>query len=239
MFKKIKEYLIFKIKRFYHEQFIFKFFEQEEIFSKIYKNNYWGSNISKSGPGSDYNNTIKIRKELPKIIKKFKIKSILDAPCGDFFWMNKVLKNLKIQYVGADIVSDLILLNKIKFANKNIKFMKLDLTKSKLPKSNLWICRALFFHLDFKSIKKILHNLKRSEIKYILITNSYTKKNFKNKNIINGDYRPLDLFKAPFNFDKNFIYKFNDTFFPKSNKVDQEMVLWNKTDLIKNLKNFL
>ena len=136
-------------------------------------------------------------------------------------------------------MSELIKSNKDQFGSKKIKFTKLDLIKSKFPKSDLWICRALFFHLDFKSIKKILHNLIRSEIKYILITNSYTKKNFKNKNIINGNYRALDLFKAPFNFEKNFIYKFNDTFFPNSNKVDQEMVLWKKSDLIKNLKNFL
>ena len=134
-------------------------------------------------------------------------------------------------------MSDLILLNKKKFESKNIKFIKLDLIKSKFPKSDLWICRALLFHLDYKSIKKIFYSLKKSKIKYILITNSNTKKKFQNRNIINGNYRPLNLFKEPFNFEKNYIYKFNDTFFPLTKKVDQEMILWKKSELIKNLRN--
>ena len=31
---------------------------------------------------------------------------------------------------------------------------------------------------DYKTIKKIFNNLKKSNIKFILITNSFTKKNF-------------------------------------------------------------
>ena len=72
--------LIFKLMRFYHEFFIFRSNNEEKIFSKIYKNNYWGSNFSKSGPGSDLDNTVNIRKKIPNIIKKYKIKSIFDAP---------------------------------------------------------------------------------------------------------------------------------------------------------------
>ena len=88
-FKKLFNLIIFKLKRIYHEFFIFKFYNNEKIFLKIYKNNYWGSKTSKSGPGSDLSNTRKIREELPKIIKKYNINSIFDAPCGDFFWMKK------------------------------------------------------------------------------------------------------------------------------------------------------
>ena len=63
------------------------------------------------------------------------------------------------------------------------------------------------------------------------LTNSLTKKNFVNRDISNGDYRESDLFKSPFNFKKNYIYKFNDTFHPVSKNVDQQMFLW------KNLEN--
>ena len=41
------------------------------------------------------------------MLYKYQIKSILDIPCGDFYWMKGLdLKN--INYVGADIVAPLI-----------------------------------------------------------------------------------------------------------------------------------
>ena len=41
-----------------------------------------------------------------------------------------------------------------------------------------------------------------------------------------ANYRQLDLFKAPFNFKKNYILKFTDTCFPATSEIDQEMILW-------------
>lgn len=233
---KLFKLIFFNLNKIYHDFFIFTSRNQEKIFSNIYKNNYWGSNISKSGPGSDLINTLNIRKKLPKIIIKYKIKSVLDAPFGDFFWFNKIIANMNVKYIGADIVKELIKINQKKFSNKKTRFIKLDLISSSYPKADLWICRALFFHLNYKSIKKILLKLKKSKFKYILITNSSTKNNFKNKEIISGNYRQLDLFKKPFNFKKNYVLKFADTYFPKTNQVDQEMILWKKKDLVKNLK---
>jgi len=233
---KIKKNILFHINKIYHEFFIFRTNDEKKIFSKIYKNNYWGSDVSKSGPGSDLENTKRIRKKLPLIIKNYKIKSIFDAPCGDFFWFSKIISNINIDYIGADIVKELIKNNQRRFNNKNIKFINSNLILSRYPKVDLWICRALFFHLDYKSIFKILRNLKKSKIKYILLTNSSTQKYFKNTNITHGNYRQLDLFKAPFNFKKNYVLKFTDTYFPKTNKIDQEMILWKKKDLINNLK---
>ena len=43
-----------------------------------------------------------------QLINQFKVTSILDAPCGDFYWMNHVMKNLKIEYLGEDIVTEII-----------------------------------------------------------------------------------------------------------------------------------
>ena len=50
-----------------------------------------------------------------------------------------------------------------------------------------------------------------SEIKYILVTSHLNKEyNFKNKDIISGDFRLLDIFSEPFNIKKEFIYEFDD-----------------------------
>ena len=89
------------------------------------------------------------------------------------------MDKIKIKYIGSDIVPELIAINNSKFSSEYRKFINKDLSKSTFPKSDLWICRALFFHLDYKTIKEIFKNLKKSKIKYILITNSFTKKNLK------------------------------------------------------------
>ena len=61
-------------------------------FDLIYKTNYWKSGIdgSRSGYGSNLENTKNIRIELQKFIDEQNIKTILDIPCGDFYWMSKM-----------------------------------------------------------------------------------------------------------------------------------------------------
>lgn len=86
---------------------IFSLVTEEERFKLIYKYNFWSSKESVSGLGSELKNTVNIRKKLPKIFDDFKINKILDAPCGDFNWVSLILSN-KIDYIGGDIVNDLI-----------------------------------------------------------------------------------------------------------------------------------
>src|ERR1700758_3448541 len=79
----------------------------KDKFTKIYKNNYWLSSESVSGSGSTLKYTRNLREQLPLIVADFGIKSIFDGPCGDFNWMQHVLPNLKVDYVGGDIVSEI------------------------------------------------------------------------------------------------------------------------------------
>ncbi len=224
-----------RIKRIFFDLFIINKFNKKNIFHLIYKNNYWDSKESVSGPGSDLKSTENIRRELPLLISKYGIKNILDIPCGDFNWMKKILDKLDVDYLGCDIVDELIDKNKNFYTTNKIKFSKLDLIKEKLPVSDLLICRALFFHLDFLSIDKILKNLKKANIKYILLTNCPKLDNHINKNIPIGQYRDLDLFKEPLFFPNNYLYKFEDVHNLDTAQIEQEMILWKKDDLINNL----
>ena len=220
------------LKKFYFDFCIFNNRNYIEIFTSIHKNNYWGSNESKSGPGSNMHNTKNVRKILPKLFKKYKIKKVLDAPCGDFFWMRQVLNKIKIHYVGFDIVPELIKENLKRFSNKRTNFIKLNLINKSLPSGDIIICRALLFHLSYKNIKKVLKNIINSNTKYVLLTNSCVNKDFKNNDIADGGYRPLNLFKHPFNLPKNYIFKFKDTYQHKTQKIDQELILWKRKDLL-------
>ena len=218
-FKRTIVKLIFKIfnylslknyKRKKFEKNLFKTKSVEERFNKIYSTNYWLDNESRSGTGSSLRSTENIRFHLLKILEKFNIKKLFDAPCGDFNWMSQVLKSVEIDYLGSDIVKDLIVSNK-KYENDKIKFTKLDIIVDKLPASDLMICRDCLFHFSYEDIFLFLNNFISSDIKYILLTSNLNEEyKFENKDIVTGDYRKIDLFSKPFNFEKNYIYSFDD-----------------------------
>src|SRR4051794_25090217 len=79
----------------------------EEIFTDIFRRNGWQGTVSNSGGGSDLVQTRRIIADLPLLIDQFRVRSILDIPCGDFFWMRHT--DLRgAEYIGGDIVSELI-----------------------------------------------------------------------------------------------------------------------------------
>lgn len=188
----------------------------KQIFEKIYTDNKWGSAESRSGPGSNLSNTREISVELPIIIKKYGITSMLDAACGDFNWMKYI--QLGIPYYGCDIVERIIKENKEKFIRfSNIDtprtFLVADITKDDLPRTDLILCRDILYHLSFDNITKVLKNFIRHEPKYVMITSmglqSKDKNRFENSDIANGTYRCLNLQEDPLYIPEP-IYKFKD-----------------------------
>lgn len=170
----------------------------EEIFTDHYNQNVWNNDQSVSGDGSTVEYTENLRKELPVLFHKFKIQSILDAPCGDYNWFRHVDRGDYISYIGGDIVTELIEKNSKQYGNGMTSFQNLDITADPLPKADLMICRDVLFHFSDKDVTRVLKNFIDSEIKYFLTT-SHTecKKNF---DILTGQFRLLNLEKPPFNF---------------------------------------
>ena len=169
----------------------------KDIFETIYKRNLWESKESVSGKGSEKAAVQSIIKELPLILEKYGIKSLIDAPCGDYLWMS-TLKFKFEKYLGVDIVSDLILKNKEKYAASTINFECADITDYEFPDFDAVLCRDCFIHLPFSCIFSALENFKNSNAKYFLTT---TFKNVpQNLDGYAGGYRKLDFTKPPFCF---------------------------------------
>ncbi|MDI1323217.1 MAG: class I SAM-dependent methyltransferase [Algoriphagus sp.] len=180
------------------QKYIFNFGSTKRRFEEIYKSNFWASNESISGPGSQLDKTITIREELPRIIEKFQIKTLLDLPCGDFYWMSRV--NLKgVHYIGGDIVTNLIKLNNDKYQNDNIIFKELNLISDSLPKVDAILVRDCFIHLSEKQILEALKNIKTFGIKF-LITNNFPdfERNF---DIKTGMFRKVNFSSLPYILD--------------------------------------
>ena len=168
-------------------------------FTEIYeRNGFTGASYPSSGIGSSLDQTIKLREELPKLFSEYNIHSIVDAPCGDFTWMNEI--NLdKYEYYGFDIVSKVIVQNQKKYAKENIHFDELDIVKHIAPAVDLIICRDCLVHLSNRDALKALSNFKKSGSKYLLTTTFSARD--RNPDLVSGrGWRPLNLQKPPFNF---------------------------------------
>lgn len=158
-------------------------------FTFNYLVNIWGDSESRSGEGSNLHYTEHVRSELPKLIKQLGIRSVLDIPCGDLFWMKEILKrnNLDLEYTGVDIVASLIKENNKKYSSDKINFYRENAMNYKYDGYDLVLVRDFFFHISFGDMNRFLENFLQSGSKYLL-TSSYVniEENFE---ILNGDFR--------------------------------------------------
>jgi hypothetical protein len=128
-----------------------------EKFSEILRQNIWGSQESVSGVGSTIDATEAIRSGLVSICEQFVVKSLVDAPCGDYGWMS-TLKLPVLNYIGVDIVGELIERNQRIYKGDGIHFAVADLTRDPLPQADLILCRDCLVHLSFENIRRVLKN---------------------------------------------------------------------------------
>ena len=201
----------------------------ENTFTEIYKNGSWGSSESVSGRGSEIEQTKKIIEELPILYKKLGIESVLDIPCGDYNWMQFV-DNRSVDYIGADIVEDLIVENRKKFPNVN--FQHLDLASSQLPKVDLVIARDVLVHMTYDMIEKSINNIIKSGSKYLLTT-TFTSENINYNLPENGMLRPLNLLINPFQYNPKYLINEDCTEMGYNNNVfnDKCLVLFDLSKL--------
>jgi hypothetical protein len=198
---------------------------QDQIFTDIYRKNKWGDDHSLSGPGSNLVQTEVIRKVLPILIEEIGCQSILDVPCGDFFWMKLI--NLKIQYIGGDIVSELIDKNQKQYGNNRRKFISIDITKNILPKADLVLCRDCLVHLSNDHAISALKNIKESGSTYLLTT-TFIKSRL-NKEIPTGSWRSVNLQLPPFNLPPPL--RLIDEKCPINDYQDKSLGLWKTEDI--------
>ena len=173
----------------------------QNIFDNIYKNDIWnmGQNESKSGLGSSNEYTINIRNKLIDFIKDKSINKLLDTSCGDWNWM-KYIKNNLPNYIGLDIVKDIVDKNNELYSNNNIKFIHTDFLsyiKTLEDKSiDLILCRHTLEHLPTEYNIEFFKECKRV-CKYLFVT-GYNNLSKTNSELPNTIYRPINLKLSPY-----------------------------------------
>lgn len=166
----------------------------EQVFTEIYRKNAWRSAESVSGLGSALEQTVVIRRELPALVREFGWRSMLDLPCGDFHWLSRV--QLDLDYLGADVVEELVLHNQARHGRDGRRFVKLDLLADALPAADLVLCRDCLVHFSHADVRRALANLRASGSRFLLTTTHVHAQG--NRDIPTGAFWPLDLQAPPF-----------------------------------------
>lgn len=166
----------------------------KEIFERIIRQRQWRDVLC--GTGSTMHFTEPLRQNLKSFLEKHKIKSMLDAPCGDYSWMSQTKLPSKFKYIGADIVNDLIVANQT--AYPKVEFCCLDISQDPLPTVDLLFCRDCLIHFSIVDIQRTFKNIVDSKIEYVMLTNYHE---LKMGDISTGQFRGTNFFQAPFNFE--------------------------------------
>lgn len=174
-------------------------FSLKNKFTDVYVNNTFGGSHSRSGEGSDLIQTAEIRRRIPELLKQLGAETMIDAPCGDLFWIGQTALPVR-SYLGLDIVSEMVRINQERYGNGQRSFAVANLVSADLPKADVILCRDCLVHLSYKDAQKILRNFKRSGSTYLLTT-TFTDR-CGNNDLGSTFWRPLNLELAPFNFPK-------------------------------------
>jgi SAM-dependent methyltransferase len=167
----------------------------EERFAHIYKTNLWSDSESRSGPGSSLDATETLRTALPPLLRGLNTQRLLDVPCGEFNWMSQVDLS-GIEYIGGDIVESIVDANRRRYESAARKFVKVDLTSGPLPQADTILCRDCLVHFSFDNIVAAFRRMRASGAEYVLTTTFLDWQI--NKDIVDGDWRPLNLERRPF-----------------------------------------
>jgi len=181
---------------------------RRRAFESIYARHDWLGE-SKSGPGSDAARAEPYRAIVEQFLRAHDIRRVLDVGCGD--WSTSGLIDWTgIDYVGVDVVGDVVEMNRRRHAAPNVSFLRLDAVDDELPDADLVLVKEVLQHLPNDDVVHVLAKLAR--YRYAIVVNDIAHRWRRkwvgadrwhprpptNTDIEAGGYRLLDLRTAPF-----------------------------------------
>jgi hypothetical protein len=202
------------------------------IFSEIHDRNLWSERESRSGKGSTLAYTAPLRGRLTEVLRTLSIRSMLDAPCGDFNWMATVPFPDGFAYTGADIVPVLIERNQRLHGGSGRRFQVLDITRDPLPSADLFFCRDCLFHLGNEQVLAVLQNFAEGDIPYLMTSTHVNTDDFDNVDVYSGGFRLIDLFRPPYGLPRDVVARVEDYLPPDP---PREMCVWTRAQVRRSL----
>jgi len=170
----------------------------EKIFTEVFQKKKWATGESVSGQGSTLKATTSYRKGLLMLLKKYNIQSVVDCACGDWNWMKEIQGDLP-NYLGIDIVKDLIEQNKEKYETETVKFLHGNMFEidQLIDQTDLLIVRHVLEHHKTNDALLFLEKVKKIA-KYALITSNNHETVTKDLNSVGHLARGINLELPPF-----------------------------------------
>eukprot|EP00667_Euglena_gracilis_P014214 EG_transcript_14695 len=172
------------------------------VFNSIYRDLRWSAAGGGSGEGSTVEVTKKVRKALLTVVRRFKIRSMVDAPCGSFMWMPLVLEKVPdIRYTGVDVACNVVHQLQRKREFHRHRFHCMDMCHQPfLHGADLIFTRDALMHLPYNYTFDFLENVKRSGARYLFVGSYHT--DYFNRDIPLGKWYRINLLVSPFNLSR-------------------------------------
>ena len=169
-------------------------------FEQIYAKGTWASDIQgkgTSGGGSTLDATKVYRVFLQDFLAKQRIRSVVDAGCGDWEF-SQAIDWTGIDYLGLDIVPSVIAENRRRFGAGKVRFAVADIVRDELPPADLLVVKDVLQHLSNADIARFLAQLPR--YRHVLLVNDVLPDSLSAEpaDIPTGRYRRLDPTRPPF-----------------------------------------
>ncbi|MFD0933844.1 methyltransferase domain-containing protein, partial [Methylobacterium trifolii] len=167
------------------------------MFSQIYARGLWieaQGQESLSGAGSTQSATRDLVGSLSAILAQVECRHLVDIGCGDFNWMRRVEGDFA--YTGIDVVPSVIAQNARLYGDARRRFLCLDATREPIPAGDVALCREVLFHLSSRHGLRLLSNIKRAGVRYVVLTDEADTRF--NGDITSGGFRKRNLAEAPY-----------------------------------------
>jgi SAM-dependent methyltransferase len=158
------------------------------VFESIYRRNSWSGTETRSGPGSTLGATERLQRILPELMQGLGARSILDASCGEGYWMPELPG-----YVGVDISMTALLAAKERHPDR--RYLRQDICTDELPMVDLVFCRDALQHLSLAEGLVALRNFRLTGATWFMCS---THEGGLNVDISAGGYYEPDMQAPPF-----------------------------------------
>ncbi len=189
-------------------------------FREIYRTREWDP-THRSGPGSDPERSREYLEILRERIGRPGIRRVVDLGCGDWSLAREVEWG-EVEYVGVDVVPELIDSLRRRFQRPGVRFERRDLLRDPLPPGDLAIVKDVLQHWPNAAVHEFLPRL--GAYAEALVTNDarihtrgwrtlwlWRESIPPNVDTAMGGYRPLALTDEPFSLPAERLARFHLT----------------------------
>ena len=168
-----------------------------DVFSDVYERDLWNGG---SGPGSAPENSEVYRRFLQEFLDGFDYPvKVVDLGCGDWR-IGELMDWLGVDYVGVDVVPEVVEANRRRDTPDNVSFVCLDALVDDLPEGDVLVVKDVLQHWPNADVLRLL-DAAEERFTFTVVTNDVSSKSHPakvNSDIALGDWRPIDIERAPF-----------------------------------------